>query len=196
MQISARNYPRTDIAGEPHLVVCLDSGCGDYDRLWHTTSLRGVMVGELTVEILREGVHSGDASGVVPSSFRILRTLLDRLEDSVTGEVKPDGLHAEIPAQRREQAGRAADVLGDAVFDKFPWVEGAGPAPVERVDLVLARTWKPTVSVTGATGLPPSNNAGNVLRPYTTVKLSLRLPPISPYGLVELSQTLDSWHRE
>jgi len=86
-------------------------------------------------------------------------------------------LHAEIPAQRREQAGRAADVLGDAVFDKFPWVEGAGPAPVERVDLVLARTWKPTVSVTGATGLPPSNNAGNVLRPYTTVKLSLRLPP-------------------
>lgn len=163
--------------GQPDLVVCLDSGCGDYDRLWHTTSLRGVMVGELTVEILREGVHSGDASGVVPSSFRILRTLLDRLEDSVTGEVKPEVLHAEIPAQRREQAGRAADVLGDAVFDKFPWVEGAGPAPVERVDLVLARTWKPTVSVTGATGLPPSNNAGNVLRPYTTVKLSLRLPP-------------------
>jgi len=163
--------------GQPDLVVCLDSGCGDYDRLWHTTSLRGVMVGELTVEILREGVHSGDASGVVPSSFRILRTLLDRLEDSVTGEVKPEVLHAEIPAQRREQAGRAADVLGDAVFDKFPWVDGAGPAPVERVDLVLARTWKPTVSVTGATGLPPSNNAGNVLRPYTTVKLSLRLPP-------------------
>ena len=166
-----------DRIGQPDLVVCLDSGCGDYDRLWHTTSLRGVMVGELTVEILREGVHSGDASGVVPSSFRIVRALLDRLENSVTGEVKPEILHAEIPAQRREQAARAAEVLGDAVFDKFPWVDGAGPAPVERVDLVLARTWKPTVSVTGASGLPPSNNAGNVLRPRTTVKLSLRLPP-------------------
>lgn len=166
-----------DRIGQPDLVVCLDSGCGDYDRLWHTTSLRGVMVGELTVEILREGVHSGDASGVVPSSFRILRTLLDRLEDSVTGEVKPAVLHAEIPEQRRVQAARAADVLGDAVFDKFPWVDGAGPAPVERVDLVLARTWRPTVSVTGAAGLPPSTNAGNVLRPRTTLKLSLRLPP-------------------
>lgn len=175
--------------GQPDLVVCLDSGCGDYERLWHTTSLRGVMVGDLSVEILREGVHSGDASGVVPSSFRILRSLLDRLEDSHTGEVKLAALHTEIPAGRRAQAAAAAEVLGDAVYNKFPWAEGAGPVVPEaadggelsaedrRTELVLARTWRPTVSVTGADGLPAMADAGNVLRPSTSVKLSLRLPP-------------------
>ncbi|MFP6665494.1 MAG: M20/M25/M40 family metallo-hydrolase [Deltaproteobacteria bacterium] len=175
--------------GQPDLVVCLDSGCGDYERLWHTTSLRGVMVGDLSVEILREGVHSGDASGVVPSSFRILRSLLDRLEDPHTGEVKLAALHTEIPAGRRAQAAAAAEVLGDAVYNKFPWAEGAGPVVPEaadggelsaedrRTELVLARTWRPTVSVTGADGLPAMADAGNVLRPSTSVKLSLRLPP-------------------
>lgn len=175
--------------GQPDLVVCLDSGCGDYARLWHTTSLRGVMVGDLSVEILREGVHSGDASGVVPSSFRILRSLLDRLEDPLTGEVTLAALHAKIPAGRRAQAAAAAEVLGDAVYNKFPWMDDAGPVePVvagggelsaadHRTELVLARTWRPTVSVTGADGLPAMADAGNVLRPSTSVKLSLRLPP-------------------
>lgn len=163
--------------GEPELVVCLDSGCGDYDRLWHTTSLRGVLVGDLSVEILDEGVHSGDASGIVPSSFRILRTLLDRLEDSATGRVKVSALRAEIPEERRAQAEVAARVLGDAVYEKFPWVKGAGPATTNRVDLVLARTWEPTLSVTGADGLPAMSDAGNVLRPRTSIKLSIRLPP-------------------
>ena len=166
-----------DRIGAPDLVVCLDSGCGDYERLWHTTSLRGILVGDLTVEILDEGVHSGDASGIVPSSFRILRTLLDRLEDATTGEVRLTELHAEIPAQRIEQARAAAGVLDTAVYDKFPWVEGSGPAARENVEHVLARTWKPAVSVTGAAGFPEISAAGNVLRPQTSVKLSIRLPP-------------------
>src|ERR1700690_1896491 len=54
--------------GSPSLVVCLDSGCANYDQLWLTTSLRGLTGGALRVEVLSEGVHSGDASGVVPSS--------------------------------------------------------------------------------------------------------------------------------
>src|SRR5262249_46542391 len=73
--------------GSPALVVCLDSGCGNYDQLWMTTSLRGIASGTLSVQVLDEGVHSGDASGVVPSSFRILRRLLSRLEDEETGAV-------------------------------------------------------------------------------------------------------------
>ena len=126
--------------GSPDLVVCLDSGCGDYDRLWHTTSLRGIVVGELAVEILDEGVHSGDASGIVPSSFRILRSLLDRLEDPHTGEVRLAELHAEIPAARIEQAGAAAGVLGTAVYDKFPWVEAPTPRSAnERSTCLRAR---------------------------------------------------------
>ncbi len=163
--------------GSPELVVCLDSGCGDYERLWNTTSLRGNLTGELVVEILREGVHSGDASGIVPDSFRIARALLSRLEDQETGRVLPQVLHVEVPPERLEQARGAAEVLGDAVFDKFPFVDGAHPMARERGTLILNRTWEPTLTVTGADGLPPVANAGNVLRPETRLKLSFRTPP-------------------
>ena len=163
--------------GNPSLVVCLDSGCGNYDQLWLTTSLRGMTGGELTVQVLEEGVHSGDASGVVPSSFRILRELLSRLEDPATGHIKPKELYADIPQQRIEQAKAAAGVLGKAVYEKFPFVDGMHPATEDLTELVLNRTWRPQLAVTGAEGLPPLESAGNVLRPKTSVKLSLRVPP-------------------
>ncbi len=163
--------------GAPDLVVCLDSGCGDYERLWNTTSLRGMAVGDLVVEILEEGVHSGDASGIVPDSFRIVRGLISRLEDEVSGRIVPGELHVEIPAERVRQAGVAAEVLGDAVYRKFPFVPGAGPVQGERAELILNRTWRPALTVTGADGLPALGDAGNVMRPRTAVRLSLRLPP-------------------
>ena len=163
--------------GQPSLVVCLDSGCGNYEQLWLTTSLRGMTGGNLTVKVLDEGVHSGDASGIVPSSFRILRQILSRLEDETTGAIKPRELYAEIPAQRVEQAKITAKVLGDAVYSKFPLVPGMRTVASDVAELVLNRTWRPSVSVTGAGGLPPLDSAGNVLRPSTSVKLSIRLPP-------------------
>ena len=163
--------------GKPSLVVCLDSGCGNYEQLWCTTSLRGLAGGNLTVKVLSEGVHSGDASGIVPSSFRILRQLLSRIEDEKTGRILLDALHVEIPAERREQAREAARVLGSAVYDKFPFLPGMTPMHEDLAELVLNRTWRPALSITGADGLPPLSSAGNVLRPYTSVKLSLRLPP-------------------
>ncbi len=163
--------------GDPSLVVCLDSGCGDYDRMWLTTSLRGLMAGALRVEVLTEGVHSGDASGIVPSSFRILRRLIDRIEDPDTGAVLVDALHAQIPAQRRDQATKAAEVLGDQVYAKFPFVEGMRPMSDDLAELVLNRTWRPTVSLIGVDGVPSMGSAGNVLRPFTSAKLSVRLPP-------------------
>ncbi|WP_411834208.1 M20 family metallopeptidase [Pseudoxanthomonas mexicana] len=163
--------------GQPSLVVCLDSGCGNYEQLWCTTSLRGLAGGNFTVKVLEEGVHSGDASGVVPSSFRLLRQLLSRIEDENTGRILIDGLHVEIPAERRAQAQRAAEVLDTAVFDKFPLVDGLKPMSDELSELVLNRTWRPALSVTGVDGMPPLASAGNVLRPHTAVKLSLRLPP-------------------
>ena len=167
--------------GKPSLVVCLDSGCGNYDQLWCTTSLRGMAGGNFTVKVLSEGVHSGDASGIVPSSFRILRELLSRLEDEVTGKIRAEGLFVDIPAERREQAAKVAGVLGNEVYDKFPFLPGMKPmfkdAGEDLTELVLNRTWRPALSVTGADGLPPLDSAGNVLRPHTAVKLSLRLPP-------------------
>ncbi len=163
--------------GRPSLVVCLDSGCGNYDQLWCTTSLRGLTGGNLSVQVLEEGVHSGDASGVVPSSFRVLRQLLSRIEDETTGRIRLETLFAEIPGERLEQAKQAAAVLGSAVWDKFPFLDGMHPMHEELAELVLNRTWRPALSVTGVDGMPSLDSAGNVLRPHTAVKLSLRLPP-------------------
>ncbi len=166
-----------DRIGVPDLVVCLDSGCGNYDQLWCTTSLRGVLTGNLRVELLREGVHSGDGSGVVASSFRVLRRLLSRLEDEVTGEIRPRALHVEIPEERIRQAQAAAAVLGAEIYTKFPLLPDARPVHDDLAELALNRTWRPALSITGVDGLPPLGDAGNVLRPFTSVKLSLRLPP-------------------
>ncbi len=163
--------------GEVDFVVGLDSGCGDYERLWATTSLRGIAAGTLTVEVLTEGVHSGDASGVVPSSFRIARALLDRLEDSTTGRILPPAFHAPIPDERGAQARAAADILGDIVFRKYPLAGETKPMVAGRAEALLNRTWRPALSIVGADGLPAIADAGNVLRPRTALKLSLRLPP-------------------
>jgi acetylornithine deacetylase/succinyl-diaminopimelate desuccinylase-like protein len=163
--------------GAPELVVCLDSGCGDYERLWSTTSLRGMVTGTLSVEVLSEGVHSGDAGGIVPESFRLLRALLSRVEDPQTGRLLLPELHVPIPDDRRRQAARAAEVLGEGTYRKFPFLPGAGPEHRDPTALVLARTWEPALAVTGLAGAPALGDAGNVLRPGTAVKLSFRLPP-------------------
>ena len=163
--------------GKPGLVVCLDSGCGDYDRLWLTTSLRGLANADLTVRVLTEGVHSGDASGIVPSSFRILRQLLSRLEDERTGEILPRGFYVDIPPARKEQARAAGAILGSAVYDKFPFAGRTKPMATHPAELILNRTWRPQLAIIGMDGLPAPRNAGNVLLPYSSAKLSLRLPP-------------------
>ena len=173
--------------GDVALVVCLDSGAGNYDQLWLTTSLRGMVAGTLKVQVLTEGVHSGDASGLVPSSFRVMRQVLDRLEDSATGRLLPASFHCEVPAERLAQAHATAAILGDEIHKRFPWAHhdcgGSGggfalPTTQDPVDALLRRTWQPTLSVTGAEGLPAMQDAGNVLRPYTAFRLSLRLPPL------------------
>lgn len=162
--------------GDVDLVVCLDSGCADYGHLWVTTSLRGVVSLTLEVAVLDEGVHSGSASGVVPSSFRIARALLDRIEDAATGEILLPELQGEISDQVREQVGRSADaVAGDLVF---PFSGSTRPVTDDPVELLLNRTWRPTLSIVGFDGAPVPGAAGNVLRPSTRLRLSLRLPPL------------------
>ena len=170
--------------GDVGLVIALDSGAGNYDQLWVTTSLRGLVNGTLRVDILTEGVHSGDAGGVVASSFRIARQLLDRVDDSRTGAVKPAAFACEIPADRLEQAGEAAKILGDSLWKRFPWSccgdekIFSQPVTTDPTELILNRTWRAALAVTGADGLPLPDSAGNVQRPFTTLKLSLRLPPL------------------
>jgi acetylornithine deacetylase/succinyl-diaminopimelate desuccinylase-like protein len=163
--------------GTPRLVICLDSGCGNYEQLWLTTSLRGAIIGNLTVEVLTEGVHSGDASGIVPSSFRVLRVLLDRLEDSTSGRIKPEWLWVEIPPHRIAEAAETARILGDEIWNKFPWAKGTKPVTKDPVELLLNRTWRPALAITGQDGMPDLVQAGNVLRPKTALKISLRTPP-------------------
>ncbi|GIW45754.1 MAG: succinyl-diaminopimelate desuccinylase [Candidatus Binatia bacterium] len=166
-----------DRIGVPDLVVALDSGCGDYERLWVTVSLRGLVNGVLSVAVLEHGIHSGAASGVVPSSFRIARTLLSRVEDERSGDILLRELWAPIPDERRAEAEQMAAVLGPKFLEGIPFLPGVQPVREDLAELLLNRTWRPQLEVTGAAGLPAPGSAGNVLRPVTQLKLSFRLPP-------------------
>ncbi len=178
--------------GDVDLVLCLDSGCLTYETLWLTTSLRGLAGVDLRVDILTEGVHSGSASGIVPSSFRIVRQLLDRVEDSETGAVLLPSATVEIPGHRVVEAKAVAAELGDTALDDLPLVDGAQIVPSSIAEALIENTWRASLSVVGADGLPPTARAGNVLRPYTTLKLSLRVPPTGNSAAVlrELEETL------
>jgi acetylornithine deacetylase/succinyl-diaminopimelate desuccinylase-like protein len=186
--------------GNVKLVVALDSGAGNYDQLWATTSLRGLVNGTLTVSMLKEGVHSGDAGGVVADTFRIARRLLDRIDDSFTGATKIPALQASVPEERLQQAKQAATILGDSMWKRFPWQSCGGegafamPTTSDPVELILNRTWRASLSIVGADGLPSTANAGNVLRPYTALKLSLRIPPTvnGELALREVRKTLEA----
>ena len=200
--------------GDVSLVVCLDSGGNDYDRMWLTTSLRGLAQATLTVRVLDSGLHSGMASGIVPSSFRIARQLLDRLEDSATGEVLVREMHVDIPEDRVAEVRDAVSSVPGVLVGSVPWADGTQPVVTDEVELALNAGWRPTLSVTGASGLPEPDDAGNVLRPFTTLVLSFRLPPTAdseasieavrralttdvPYGAtVELSRVehADGWN--
>ncbi len=188
----------SDRIGQPDLVICLDSGCGNYDQLWCTSSLRGLAGGELSVEIIKQGAHSGDASGIVPDSFRIVRQLIDRIENAETGEILLAECQAEIPQSRQQQAKIAAEVIGEKSYSRFPFVgeenHKAKPISYDLAELVLNRTWRPALSVIGAGGLPDIESAGNVLRPKTSIKLSLRLPPTVDAEIAsnKLKQILES----
>ena len=168
--------------GTPDLVICLDAECGDYEQLWLTTSLRGTLVGTLSVEVLSEGVHSGMASGIAASPFRILRGLLDRLENVHSGDLMLEDLYVRTPPSRIAEARAAAAVLGSQVAGKLPFIKGAHAISTDPTELLLNSTWKPALTITGADGLPPLASAGNVLLPKVAVKLSLRLPPTLEAG--------------
>lgn len=163
--------------GAPSLVICLDSGCGNYDQLWSTTSLRGQMVLTLKIEVLQEGVHSGLASGIVPNPFMILRQLLDRLENMNTGAICLPELYVPIPEERIQQAEKAAAVLGNAIVDDFPMLDTVHVLADNPVELLLNNSWRPALAITGQDGMPSVTQAGNVLLPQLTYKMSLRLPP-------------------
>jgi acetylornithine deacetylase/succinyl-diaminopimelate desuccinylase-like protein len=163
--------------GKVELMICLDSGALSYDRLWVTTSLRGMVHVELTVKVLSQGQHSGSASGVVPSSFRILRQLLDRVEDAASGDILLSELHCDIPEQYVHDAKAMAQEFGDVIAHELPTLSGLELMGSSAEDRIIRRTWFPTLSVVGMGGIPEPAIAGNVLRPFTTAVLSFRLPP-------------------
>jgi acetylornithine deacetylase/succinyl-diaminopimelate desuccinylase-like protein len=162
--------------GDVDLIICLDSGCGDYERFWVTNSLRGTIACNLEVKILKQGIHSGN-SGIAASSFRILRNLLDRIEDSNTGKITLKELHPQIPEKTMEMIQKSVDTLGDNIISAIPFVNGARPVCEDHLALILNNTWKPALSYIGIDGMPAFKHAGSVLRPSTSISLSLRLPP-------------------
>ncbi len=180
--------------GTPELIICLDSGCGNYEQLWHTTSLRGIVAGTLRVEVLTEGVHSGYGTGIMPSSFRIIRQLLSRVENKNTGEILLSAFHVNIPEQRIKETRLAASVLGDEVYKAFPRTGAAMPVNDNMSELLLNRTWRPALEIIACEGIPSLENASNVLRPYTTLTLSIRTPHTCDVekAAVQLKQILEA----
>ncbi len=166
-----------DQIGRPDLVICLDSGCGDYERLWVTTSLRGSIVGTIDVKLLTQDIHSG-ASGMVASSFRVMRQILDRIEDARTGAVLIEDLYCPIPDIRKQQIRQAATVIDKGVITSLPLFGTAQPVSSDPEELIINSTWKPAISYTGADGIPPIRSAGNALRHSTRLLLSIRTPPL------------------
>lgn len=165
-----------DRLGDVSLVMCLDSGCHDYERLWTTTSLRGLVGMTLTVQVLTEGVHSGSGSGIVPSSFRIIRQLLDRVENSRTAMVLIPEMHVAIPRHRMNEARDLAAMIG-APVSALPTAGATRPVTDDPTEQLLNSTWRPTLSIIAADGLPAIGKGGNVLRPSTSLALSFRIPP-------------------
>ena len=163
--------------GDVELLICLDSGALTYDRLWVTTSLRGLVNVVLTVRVLEQSQHSGSASGVVPSSFRILRQLLDRVEDANSGNVLVESMHVAIPDAELKSAQDLADEFGDVLAKELPTVGGLELMGQSAAERLIRRTWYPTLSIIGMSGIPSPDIAGNVLRAFTTAVLSFRLPP-------------------
>jgi acetylornithine deacetylase/succinyl-diaminopimelate desuccinylase-like protein len=163
--------------GNLEFLICLDSGAQSYDRLWLTQSLRGNVTCTLHVGVLEHGMHSGEAGGVVPSSFRIMRHLLDRVEDSSTGEILLDALHAQVPTDHQARFIEVADELGDPVGEAIASLPGLELHGQSGLDRLITQAWKPALAFTGISGIPSIEIAGNVLRASTTAKLSFRLPP-------------------
>ena len=162
--------------GKPDLLICLDAECGNYDQLWLTTSLRGMVSGTLSAQVLTEGIHSGAAGGIVPSSFRVLRNIIERVENAETGELI-SALHCPIPPHIHDEVQLAAVTLGETVIDRYPWHERTRPAEEKLEQLLLRNTWYPSLATVGIGGAPDPDGAGNTLRPNTSAKLVFRLPP-------------------
>ena len=167
----------TEKLGNPDMVVVLDSGGPDYDHIWMTEALRGLVSGTLSVKVSHEGIHSGNSGGSIPSSFRIQRILLDRVEDSSSGKVRIPEMHVEIPGEVRENAISLKDIVGDSIWEQFPTVDTLRQASETTEDMIVAMNWEPTLSIIGADGIPSVQDAGNVLRTNTDLKLSFRIPP-------------------
>lgn len=183
-----------DRLGNPSLIICLDSGCGNYEQLWVTTSLRGLAEGILQVDVLKQGMHSGIGSGIVPSTFRIFRQLLNRIENEKTGDITLKAVEITIPEERQKQIKYMAAVLGEAFVKDLPFIQNVRPEASSISELIIRNTWQAALSVTGCDGFPLTENAGNVTLPSLAFKLSLRLPPTCDpqKALTELKTTLEN----
>lgn len=162
---------------QPKLIVCLDSGAGNYEQMWSTTSLRGLFNGVLNIKVTQDGMHSGASGGIVPNPFMILRDLLSRIENPGDGRVLINECYAEIPEQRVQQAATAAKVIGGDIAPTYGFLSGVSPLCNDTTELLLNRTWRPMLAVTGMSGLPAPDEAGNITIPEISAKLSMRVAP-------------------
>jgi len=146
--------------------------------LWVTSSLRGITILDLTVEGAAQGYHSGEVGGILPETFRVARNLLDRIDNSKTGEMCPE-LAVETPDHKMEEAKFMAALSGDEMYKKYHLCDCVDPLHHENLEeMYLNNVWRANLAITGAAGLPDIAIAGNVIRSGTSLRLSCILSPI------------------
>lgn len=163
--------------GSPECFIVLDNQCGDYNRLWLNTSLRGNISGTLSVSTMSYGVHSGSFSGIVPDPFTVAMTLLGRIQHPETGEILLDTLQAQIPALRLKQIQEVSLRMGDQIWKTAPLLENVQPKYGNNDAILIQSTWKPSLTIIGIDGIPSIQNAGNVIQGSVSLRLSFRIPP-------------------
>lgn len=175
-----------DRLGSVNAFFILDNSCSDYERLWTVSSLRGVIKGTLKVKVLSHGVHSGAYSGIVPDAYGIAQHLLSRVYDPLTSEVKIPSCLAKIPDTCQQQLQNVGNILGDQIWNRAPLLPGVSPISTQPDELLLQNTWKPALTITGISGIPVPENAGNIIHGDVALTLSMRVPP-----LIDLKQAVN-----
>eukprot|EP00898_Chlorokybus_atmophyticus_P003065 jgi/Chlat1/375/Chrsp10S00051 len=178
----------TERIGDPAAVFALNNGPADSERFCLTSSMRGLIAGILTVQVMEEAAHSGEVGGIVPDSFRVARAILSRIESEQTGRLTLKELYCDIPDDAINQVSATVSVLGEAVWARFPFVnpDDTTVADHDLSELVLNNTWRPTLSVTGAIQGPSVAD--------TALRLNLRLPPTinAASGCAAFAEALES----
>jgi acetylornithine deacetylase/succinyl-diaminopimelate desuccinylase-like protein len=141
-----------------------------------TTSLRGIIYGEIIVQGAAHDLHSGDYGGVAPNAIEAVAQMISSLK-SRAGKVLIPGFYDRV----LQPSPAEIDAWGRLPFDpeEFRQREVGSPSLTGELGFgVLTRIWaRPTLEVHGIRGGYCGEGAKTVIPATASAKISLRLVP-------------------